>query len=1484
MTTVIENVEFRTTAPKIKGSGLDDPLRKLEALQAALKQTQRPLAALSSAQAFKLPGLEVALVQLRELNAALRSAQTQLTRLSKIQGFNLSGRVTGVAAGGAAAPPYQAQTGAGASKLTPRAAMAAAAQTRARAGIGGVVDDGRGGLTDEAKRATNFERMETTAKTGQSGAISLQAALAQSDARTNERLERAAKKTASEKEASTAKERAAQQRAQRLTEADQAKRAANFERMQGTAAAAQQRRPTSVQALLAQEDAATNQRRRIEAQERQLVARGAQRVSTREDPLTQRRIGAVYQMQEGDTLHRWNVSYDKAGGSLQHLQKEMALTGRESQLLGGNFLRNTASMAAWTVSLGVLYGTVSLARTSFSRMIEQGAEMARLDHTFQKVGGSTEELASDVMHLAAANGRSTQEAISSAEQWARLGLTRMQINEGVKVSLMAANVANMGVGETTERLQSLMQTYGLRVGNLRTLLGELEYSTSHYNVTMSDMLNGLTQTAQAAKQAGLPLAELQGILAATIGATGLPGQRVGMAVKRVTMGLGDPVMQEKLRTQFRFETTTGGEQSKGMSQLLGDLYVKYTQLNNAQRQSLLFSVGGKLRGNELAAMLDNYVRAQVLAINSQLDLNSAEEENTKITATLKSQLAGVTSEWTRFMQIQGGHGPVQALSAITVAFRNLMALMNTPAGGMLMTGVLGLGTAAVARAGLAAVAVRGGAQRGFMGRTGGAILREAQSVSQAASNAVWGFAAGRTTAPGKALGGGLMAVDAAGNARLAKAGVQIREMRMGMASLNVMAGATAKSFALATLAVREFALPLLVIFGGIKLFNVAMEKSGASIAGMEEKMAGFNREGEKARAASSAFAEAGKALNTFEEALSGPGMRGDALKKMTGLLPDLMYLDEEDLGKRKGKQDTARKELDTMQKANDQAGIRKMLDEQSARYAKARLASLQQEYNVTQAQVAAADKKIKDLSLPGEKGTAYPGWNREKRQANIDQLKKEKLEAQGKGVQVLMEEHESMDEVWERRLQYDDKHLAALEREKLALTSIAEIFNQIETSNPMEKRAVDIASLGAQLEAIQMRRSQLTVEKENDFAGRQAVEDHQKDIQQQLDAARDRSRLLGEAGKMPGENAKDPLQQEYWRATGEIPQAGTAQGRHYKDWLEAQGASNDSNISSLQRSLDNPVSLAENSGPGALGIVSIDKQDQALIEQQRKMQAEKAALESEQHRKLTETRTQFGFGQQRSAMGASGQAYGIDESAKLLNTRQYLVGELVRLEAQKNKGAAEYGMLLKDHNLLYGNMLSLRQRHADVEREIHQLAIDTNKEFTRSFFGSGPAEMLRKLAAFKMAQGGGVSQGQFFSMGPGMREDYGKLNPQYNPDMISLKNERNRLNQPLGEMGGGDKQWGDKFDQWLTKFTGRLDTDMSGLPAEILKALAPESAAVASASKALDGLQTAAQAAAEGLQRIATIAMGIPLLAPQSGLQPIANPQGSGGWFAGKQN
>jgi TP901 family phage tail tape measure protein len=313
----------------------------------------------------------------------------------------------------------------------------------------------------------------------------------------------------------------------------------------------------------------------------------------------------------------------------------------------GGFAKNILSIGAWSAAVAALYAPIQLVTYSLGQMVEIGLQTARLSQTFRGVGGTVTELRDDVLALASATGQQSKDAMESAVAWSRLGLSRQQDAEAVRVSLMAANVAEMTAAESTEHLAAVTSGYRLQVSELEGVLGMLNQTSNTARVRNADLLIGLSNVAAVGREAGFSLAELNGIIGASVELSGQTGSRMSNALKNVITRLGRDDVQSYLERKTGVETLRPDGSEKSRSEVVRELFVAYTKLNEAERTNLAGRVAGAHQANRFAGIMDSYLRAQQLAIDSQLNLNSAQQENAKIIATLKSQLAGLAAEWNR---------------------------------------------------------------------------------------------------------------------------------------------------------------------------------------------------------------------------------------------------------------------------------------------------------------------------------------------------------------------------------------------------------------------------------------------------------------------------------------------------------------------------------------------------------------------------------------------------------------------------------------------------------------------------------------------------------------------------------------------------------------------------------------------------------------------------------------------------------------------
>lgn len=345
---------------------------------------------------------------------------------------------------------------------------------------------------------------------------------------------------------------------------------------------------------------------------------------------------------------------------------------------------HTIKAAGWATAITAIYKPLELAEYSLKRFMDLGEQVAHLSVVFRGVGGSTKELTEDVLKLASANGRTSDEAMESATEWARLGMNRVEINKAVQVSLEAANVAQVSVGEATKQMAALMHIYGLNVNQLDGALGMLVNTSQKFNVTTEDLMGGLDRSAAAAKVAGVSFAELQGLIGATVGGTGQSGVQIGNTLKNFFTQFTRPEIQQYLQTQG-IATTAGGKFGNG-SDVLQAMFLQYQKMDPTQRRNLATVFAGRLQSARFAGLMAEYPEAQQLAIEGLLRQGAATGTNALVTQNLGAQLRGLESEWDRTLIGFGGMGPRgQSSPAATVQFgRGLLSRFNDMGGGQLL--------------------------------------------------------------------------------------------------------------------------------------------------------------------------------------------------------------------------------------------------------------------------------------------------------------------------------------------------------------------------------------------------------------------------------------------------------------------------------------------------------------------------------------------------------------------------------------------------------------------------------------------------------------------------------------------------------------------------------------------------------------------------------------------------------------------------------
>ena len=313
--------------------------------------------------------------------------------------------------------------------------------------------------------------------------------------------------------------------------------------------------------------------------------------------------------------------------------------------LGEQFVANTGKVALWSASVGALYTAVGAVKQGFAEAISLDRQFATLQSVFKGTADEARGLMRASLEMGAAHGRAAGEAVEATIEWSRAQLTAAQAGEALRVSLTAANVAEISSAEAGKNLAAIYQTNALRITELSGVLGMMNSVSNTTKTTTKDLLDGFAQVGPLAAEAGISIAQTNAILGTTVANTARSGAQIGNTFKAVLVSLSDPRIQGYLRSRFGVESRTSTGDVKGGQTQLDDLFIASRGMNRAERGEMLVNVAGKHQASKVEAILENYPEAARKAIQSQLDLNSAQTEQNRILETTSAHWEKLKTQW-----------------------------------------------------------------------------------------------------------------------------------------------------------------------------------------------------------------------------------------------------------------------------------------------------------------------------------------------------------------------------------------------------------------------------------------------------------------------------------------------------------------------------------------------------------------------------------------------------------------------------------------------------------------------------------------------------------------------------------------------------------------------------------------------------------------------------------------------------------------------
>ncbi len=411
----------------------------------------------------------------------------------------------------------------------------------------------------------------------------------------------------------------------------------------------------------------------------------------------------------------------RLSNDLRNFQAE----ARNANLTTSKFFTDMGSQLKMLVtrwlSLYTVIGRVTSALNDLKEVDKILTEIAKSSDVTRE---SLEELGNAAFKTANQYGRTAADYLYGVQEFSRAGFRGDQLTGLTEVSLLAQSAGDIETDLANSYIIATNAAYGYKgsVEELTEVLDRQNYVTNNYALNMTDLANAIKIAASQAAQSGVEIDEMTAALATMISSTQQSGEEVSRALRGILMNIqqvkgevGDgeeDITTESLNKYEKAAANLGvalKEVKDGVvvlrdpMQVLNDLAVAFNKESDdsIKKAELINAVGGKYRGNQLAALLGNWDTYKDIlnTFNSEQAVGSAFRETQKDVESWSGQLNILKNNWDEFINaVINSNTAINTLKGFSSVLNGLVSVSDK---------LGGLGTVATLISGVAGAKGRG---------------------------------------------------------------------------------------------------------------------------------------------------------------------------------------------------------------------------------------------------------------------------------------------------------------------------------------------------------------------------------------------------------------------------------------------------------------------------------------------------------------------------------------------------------------------------------------------------------------------------------------------------------------------------------------------------------------------------------------------------------------------------------------------------------
>lgn len=291
---------------------------------------------------------------------------------------------------------------------------------------------------------------------------------------------------------------------------------------------------------------------------------------------------------------------------------------------GNGFGHILSQVTQYFSAIQVIQAGLRGIRATVSEILAIDAGMTELNRVADP-SINTDVILKRSVELAKELGASVEDVIGSVGEMARTfgDFNEEQLLAITRTATMMDNVSDLTLEESTNSLVGTMNAFNISAEDSIRIVDGLNEVDNAYAISTQQLAQGMSRAGATAETFGVQFEELAGDITAIGSVTMESGKRIGTALRtiysRITTIDGSKEVLESIGVSI-YEMGESGAQIRNVSDILGDLSVKWNDLTAEQQQNIGVTIAGRNRLTQFLALMNNYdtaIDATTTAFNSQ---------------------------------------------------------------------------------------------------------------------------------------------------------------------------------------------------------------------------------------------------------------------------------------------------------------------------------------------------------------------------------------------------------------------------------------------------------------------------------------------------------------------------------------------------------------------------------------------------------------------------------------------------------------------------------------------------------------------------------------------------------------------------------------------------------------------------------------------------------------------------------------------------